>query len=126
MTATKHFQEATLKLDGLTTIDLAYLAGIIDGEGSISRTPIKDVFRCSVIVYNTDKALMDWLGSFGGRCYIRKFAPGSYSTKLTQYGWHVQKARDVILLLSALIPCLRIKKARAQQALDDTWLRVSI
>ena len=59
-----------------TETDWAYIAAIMDGEGSfsITKATIKDrkgnpynAFDCKVMVSNTSKVLIDWiLARFGG------------------------------------------------------------
>jgi len=67
----------TYKRKDYTIEQIAYLAGIIDGEGSIyignfscnPRTGAK-YFQTNMEVTNSDKSLLDWLlNTFGGRVY---------------------------------------------------------
>ncbi len=103
--------------------DLAYIAGIVDGEGSISRVKGKKSWR--ICVYNTDLGLIDWLVSFGGKFYVRPEMTCGFKTKKTQYGWQVQRRVDVFELLTAVLPYLRIKKQKAVDAISEMgeWLR---
>lgn len=99
-------------------VSLSYLAGIIDGEGSIcvdiQRESIKyhrkfDYYTLRLSIVNTDKNLMDWLvKNFNGSYYLRKPKPGyklCYTYRL--YG------HDLANLIVACIPYLIIKKPHA-------------
>jgi hypothetical protein len=99
--------------------EVAYIAGIIDGEGSIvlrhrkSGTREKDIYP-SVMVYNNSKELMDWLvASIGGTYRLsdkRGREPG--------YTWQITAAKDVFTFLNFIIPHLLIKHQKAVEARD--------
>jgi len=94
--------------------DLAYLAGIIDGEGTIGIYYHKgrNSYRVKIYVVNTYKPLIDWLGSvFGGFVYQR-----THKTWKTKYEWHL--GEDAMDLLKSLIPYLKIKKEQALTAIE--------
>ena len=96
--------------------DLAYLAGIIDGEGTITLTKNNagDLFRRIVVsVSNTDKGLIDWLeAKFGGKIRIRARQRSYYKIA---YDWRVAN-QDALNLLKRVAPYLRVrsKKCRAE------------
>lgn len=92
-------------------MDLAYMAGIVDGEGSI-RTRI-DTGRPFLAVYNTDKRLMDWLEQRTGRAGRITDRRG----RVPCYTWIVQGVNDVVALCEALLPHLVIKKTDAEKAI---------
>lgn len=102
-----------------TPTQLAYLAGIIDGEGTvhIGRTGARP--RCDynvrIYVVSTDKILIDWLiGNFGGLSYTRLPKPGS--TWKTKYEWVIdRKLLDELGV--QLLPYLIIKKPQMELAL---------
>lgn len=97
-----------------TDSQLAYLAGIIDGEGSFYIGICRNgrSFMCRIYVVNTNKELVNWLKeTFGGLIYSRK------SIKNPQwkirYEWVVDKpAIDPFCKL--LLPFLIIKKKHAE------------
>lgn len=96
--------------------DLAYLAAMIDGEGHISR---RDGERgrlphYSVGISNTSVALIEWLATFGGGI--------SRSTNCLR--WQVSSTRDVLALLQATLPYMRIKQAKARRAIRELERRV--
>lgn len=84
---------------------LAYLAGLIDGEGSIRIRKKQYPF---VAIYNTHQGLMDWLAqTIGGRVGVDKRG------REPQYYWTIGAARDVYCLVKAIYPYLIIKKQDA-------------
>jgi len=101
---------------------LAYLAGIIDGEGSINITSTKapnsrnvsHALRMSVT--NTSEALMVWLiDTFGsGRQMSRNTNPGKWATR---YDWVVY-GHQAEVVLRAVLPYLVIKRDQARLALE--------
>lgn len=102
--------------------DLAYIAGIIDGEGCITKSVAKQ--HWCVSVYQSDKRLIDWLLKFGGYSGTRDankaalYARG-IRTNSDLYYWNLANARDVRRLLRALLPYLLLKRDRALQAIDE-------
>ena len=103
---------------------LAYLAGIVDGEGSIMlwKSEInpkkRGQFNLRVNVSTTDKCLMDWLyKNFGGTIYelnapSRKAKPHWKQ----QYIWQVNRP-DILQFLKNIHPFLVIKKERCGVAI---------
>jgi hypothetical protein len=89
---------------------LAYLAGLIDGEGSIM---FLNKHWC-VKIGMTDEPVIRWLADFGGLFSIEKRPP----PRKTPYYWSVHRRHDVLHLLRALLPYLRVKRAKAQQVLE--------
>jgi hypothetical protein len=95
---------------------LAYLAGLIDGEGTIYSRRGKNGFtehRISII--NTDEELMRWLvavigGNVSWRCHARL-------GRKPVAAWTVSRKADTQAFLTAVRPYLRIKTAQADTAL---------
>lgn len=99
---------------------LAYLAGIIDGEGCISRQTSSRAW--TVAVSNTSPELESWLKGVGGLFYYppRRASfklDGSYTKQ--RFEWKVSRAWDVLELLVAVKPFLVIKGAKAEEAMAD-------
>jgi len=103
---------------------LAYLAGIIDGEGSImlwkseidSKT--RGQFNLRINVTSTDKCLIDWLfENFGGHTYLSR-APSRISKPhwKKQYLWSVPRP-EILKFLQDIYPYLIIKKERCKIAI---------
>jgi hypothetical protein len=98
--------------------DIAYFAGIVDGEGSIgiellspTKSRKKTYYVCRLCVINTNLALMQWIKENFGGTFDAK-APKIPNRKLC-YRWHIF-GKDLENLITALMPHLRIKKEQAQ------------
>jgi hypothetical protein len=96
------------RLRPLMAVEAAYLAGIVDGEGTIGFKR----GRPFLSVYNTSLVLMRWLQALGGPGITARRTP---IARKTCYGWTLAGARDLYILLNALVPFLQIKR---QLALD--------
>ena len=105
-------------------IDLAYVAGIVDGEGSISITSsdrkrsngiIDKYYFLSVTVSNTNKPILIWLQSlFGGSLYDKR---NYYENCKPVHIWRC--ASNIALrFLKRIYPYLRIKKLHAEIAMQ--------
>lgn len=118
--------------------DFIYLAGIIDGEGTITINGWK--WRtCAGVprmeVTNTDERLTDWLeGTFGG--HITPDDNGNPNHK-RRYIWYLN-GKQTVILCQILIPYLKIKKEQAvlvaefytkrrlrERREDGTWKRLT-
>lgn len=104
--------------------DLAYIAGIVDGEGSIVRHCSTAQMKWILTVVNTDRPLIDWLGTFGGRVYTRTSIKKNLGSKPI-YAWNVQAQRDVLAFLGAIAPFMRIKKDKADRAVAEIGAAVA-
>lgn len=119
--------------------DWAYMAGIMDGEGSfcISKVTLHSKsgkpyfgYDCKVMVANTSEVLIKWLvGKFGGKYRVgvneaskQAQAWGSKKTIRPCYRWTMEGYRNQELFLLAVIPYLVIKRAQAIVALE--WTRM--
>jgi hypothetical protein len=95
-----------------------YLAGLVDGEGSVSIHLQRKRQRPTVAISvgSTTRELHDWLlTEVGGTSYERKIR---HLGKKTMWYWHVVRARDIEALLEAIIPYMIIKRERAIAALE--------
>jgi len=112
-------------------IDLAYIAGIFDGEGWIgfrriyrqkqyqkTDIPIRNEPACAIS--NSNRWLLEWFKfAFGGHIYKgKKTTP----TGKEIYFWtiHTQQAR---IFLQAILPYLKLKRAEAELALKPNTRR---
>lgn len=100
---------------------LAYLAGIIDGEGSIyignfssnikTGTPH---YQTNFEVSNTDKGLIDWLiNNFGGRRYEYTPAQTPKNSRKKVYRW-MCSGEMITHIGPLLLPYLVIKKRQCE------------
>jgi hypothetical protein len=104
---------------------LAYLAGIIDADGSIVLRRGAERQALKVLVANTSPDLMDWLQeTFGGRVHWADTRPDTghriVGTKPAGQ-WVVPRVVDSFRLLTAIEPYLVIKRSKAQAGL--AWAR---
>ena len=100
-----------------TKLEYAYLAGIMDGEGTFGIYRSKDGrnhhLRCYVV--NTDPKLITWLyDTFGGLVYSRKSKKNPH-WKL-KYEWVLCKG-ETVDLVELLLPYLIIKRDQAELAI---------
>ena len=94
-----------------TDTDLAYFAGILDGEGCFAlRRRRGSKFDCNVLVANTDLRLISWLQThFGGRIDFESRTPPQKNL------WHwTTSSHSLTELLEAVLPFLVIKRDRAE------------
>jgi hypothetical protein len=104
-------------------VTLAYLAGIVDGEGHISidrskpniQRRVSPRYQPEFVVVNTDRKLIDWLVlNFGGSVYTRKILKTNWKQSWT---WKLgnQQAAE---MCRQLIPYLMLKKEQAILLVD--------
>lgn len=97
--------------------DLAYMAGLFDGEGNLQFAKGRPRVGCKIAVYSTTSEVMNWVhDKFGGslrwdhkRTKVHGWKPIGI--------WELYRAQDVGRLLAALLPYLIIKRALALDAL---------
>ena len=96
--------------------DLAYMAGIIDGEGTIAArnywapASINPSVVCRLRVFNTNRSLIDWIAErWPGRIYHSKAIPNQ---KIV-WTWETKGLRARHLALQVL-PYLKIKRRQAE------------
>lgn len=95
--------------------DLAYMAGIVDGEGTITGYywPKKHHFMTECVVINTHLPLMLWIkGKFGGVINTVKRKNTPKGRKLV-YCWRLPSAKRIYFIKS-ILPFLKEKRPRAE------------
>lgn len=118
--------------------DLAYMAGIMDGEGSfcISKVTLYSKsgkpyfgYDCKVSVGNTSEVLMKWMFErFGGRyrvssTHVSKMAREWGQTKCNPcFRWTCEGYRNQELFILSILPYLVMKREQAKVALE--WTRM--
>lgn len=94
---------------------VGYLAGLVDGEGSIITTKEGVILQ----VVNTNKPVIDFLSvTFGGN--VTSVDHGKYPNRgqrKTLYMWRHTRRRDALALIRAIELYLVIKKAKARDAI---------
>ena len=106
-----------------TTTDLAYLAGIIDGEGSVSihstlaRRKFQ-VYVAQVIVVNSHVPLIDWLHStFGGIVNVKSVSKKGFIGKRRCYTWTII-GYNLDRLLPLVSPYMIVKKQQVDSVIE--------
>lgn len=95
--------------------DMAYIAGLFDGEGSVgaSRSRAAMNLRVYIQIAMCDRVPVDFVASvLGGKVSELKRRTGS-GKAVYQWALHCNKAADA---LEKIIPYLRLKKERAESA----------
>lgn len=95
-----------------TSTERAYIAGLFDGEGSVVRA------RTGYYILQigmTHQGVMEYLASMGGSMRTEQ-PPGN---RQLLYRWRILARREVIEVLQALLPYLRVKRDLANAALDE-------
>lgn len=98
----------------MTDTDLAYLAGIIDGEGTVVHGA--GVTRMTALrVAMTDKVVIDWLQStFGGTIYTKPKSPRGKA----YYEWTLQGQDRLLDLIPQIIPYALCKRPQLERMID--------
>jgi len=100
----------------LTKTDLAYLAGLFDGEGCIMRRRYGRRVYYHIQITNTYEPVMDWLQSYGGRVQARR--PDLNERWKPKFDWCISRKLDVYAFLLCVLPYLKIKRQQALEALE--------
>ena len=99
-----------------TDAQLAYLAGIFDGEGSVyiwtRRNRGYRDYGIRLYVVNTNRTLIDWLqATFGGLVYSRQSAKWK-----ERHEWLIDR-KNADSLMSAMLPYMIIKRPQMEVAI---------
>ena len=106
--------------------DLAYFAGIFDGEGAIgitkhvSKNGYKRGYYFELVVQLANS--VEWLPqslkmAFGGHISFQDASKGSFVGKLPLWRWTAH-ARQAALFLKAILPYLKLKHYQAEIAIQ--------
>ncbi len=103
-----------------TETELAYLAGILDGEGCLcihhrtNRGRLSHAANISVV--NTNARLIRWIQKrFGGGTRLREWNNGKYKDSWT---WSLCGGAEITAVLTAILPYLVIKQEQAELILE--------
>ena len=111
-----------IKLNDLTRLrktELAYVAGIIDGEGCISLNKNRQTgyMALHLSVANTDELLADYLHSlFGGHRYVNRRSKRGPKHKNVWY-WSLY-AENAVTILKLILPYLKLKRPQVELAIE--------
>jgi len=108
------YQEVFLTTYGLELKDLAYFAGLFDGEGWVHAQIAGRKTSVGLALANTNRTVLEWVKQrFGGRIYDKPSK--KYKHKLWQ--WQMTGKRT-LPLLKALEPILKIKGNELRIAIE--------
>lgn len=94
---------------------LAYLAGLFDGEGCITRTNDHPIVQIGM----TDEPVMRWVAEIGGTLRVEDHP--NRGNRKPLYRWRLLAGSDVREFLWALFPYLRVKRTQAEEAICEIW-----
>lgn len=101
----------------ITETDKAYLAGIIDGEGSITvRECRPNSFQVYVRIAQSNRPFLENLRMLCGGIGSVNDTKSSLSKRLTS-AWAIA-SKQALLLLEAVYPYLKIKRCQAEGAIE--------
>lgn len=110
----------------MTKEQCAYLAGLIDGEGTISishnKTQSEGSYSMVMRIYNSDKRMCDWVYkvvNIGGVSKCHRVKSWDNPKHKPIYHWHTSN-NGMRKILPQIIPFLVIKKEIAEIVLE--WL----
>lgn len=92
--------------------ELAYIAGLLDGEGCIGAQNS----RWNVSITNTYRPVIDWLLRLGGKDHVRQRYSAAHNPC---WSWRVHAQQDVLALLEALVPFMIIKRDLAERVIAE-------
>ena len=115
-----HFHNfSETKLPELRPEELGYIAGFLDGEGSIFYNDRKQsAHQWKMNFCNTHKETIYWIHRKLGIGKIREYQPRLGQSRVV-YLLDIIRQGDVLALLSMLYPYLHIKTQRAYEALYE-------
>ena len=100
-----------LSFEGVPELDLAYLAGLFDGEGNITATVgYKGIIRAEVSITNTDSLVLEHRRFF---THYRFRTDMGYLRNTSAHVLYSHNFKDICSLLLAISPYLKLKKTRA-------------
>lgn len=126
------------------TSKFAYLAGVIDGDGTIGIYRKGDVdknypgqgrglslYVLTIAVGQKRGPIIDWLyGNFGGKIYTKTQVTSVPNSKKIynhqMYEWKLNKLEDIEYVLKRILPFLHEKKDQAELALQFINKRIQV
>jgi len=107
-------RQLNLLCKDVTETDLAYIAGLFDGEGSISTVfsnNKKNHLYLTICITNTDREILEWIKDILGGSIGIHHRPRGYRTC---YRWVINHRLAIGRIMNALYPYLRIKKKQTE------------
>jgi hypothetical protein len=122
MGLTRRHRDGVLQLDEWSEPEIAYLAGLIDGEGCldmrvVSKKDGRIRYPCRIHITNTHLGLVEWLkAKIGHGCYCRDIR----ATRTTKpaYTFVISATNDVKAILDRCMPYFIVKRDKAIEMLE--------
>ena len=116
-----------IKVRAMSELESAYLAGLIDGEGTISMKGYRHHHHTSAIVYislsSTDEKVTTWLmDKIGG--HTSSYLDGNPNHRKV-FQWHTERARHVLEILQRIGKYVVIKQPHVKLAIKACRIRLS-
>jgi hypothetical protein len=113
------------EVNSLSPVDAAYLAGLVDGEGTItlSRKHAGDGRQLVITISNTERPLLDFA--------LQQIGAGKITTKKTTRAQHARAytyavcIRQALNLLQQIEPFLRSYKRRRAALILENYIRLT-
>jgi len=110
-------------------VEWAYLAGLIDGEGSISIgwNSARRNWSPRLTIYNTSRELLENIRTLLGRGYIVtvNFKNSSFKHNRPVYQFGLSRYFDMIQVLKGVMPYLKLKRKHAELMLKFLHIMVN-
>lgn len=106
----------------MKTTDAAYLAGLIDGEGSIHRARHGNgAVTVNLRIVNCDQGVLKWAAKMlDGKLYVHPASKAHWKS-----GWQVWVGQNALeRVLQEILPFMKIKRRQAELALELAALPV--
>ena len=107
--------------EDLTEAEKGYIAGFLDGEGSICIHKHNTIhYRLSIIFYNSHKGVIDWLEKKLGYKSIKRSIDKRRDKLHTKdnYAVYIRKNSDSLNFLKDCLNYLIVKKKQAKNAIE--------
>jgi hypothetical protein len=119
----------TASTSTISESDLAYAAGIIDGEGCIKiyhakketlgKGHVRDRYQLQIQVDMVKSEVVNWLQSkFGGTVYEHRRSIKKHPTWNDSKRWYLMSKDEMTNFLGMILPYLKIKRKQAELALQ--------
>ena len=116
------YRPSTLNLSALTHADIAYMAGFIDGEGTITINCSRGKKGPEVYVVNTDFEIITWFEEVFGTNKYHKSKPIRGRKQTFAVG--LSSLKDTYMFLQLIYPHLRVKREQARILLEYCKIRL--
>jgi hypothetical protein len=113
------------KVNTLSSVDAAYIAGLVDGEGTItlSRKHAGEQRQLVISISSTERPLLEFtlLQAGAGKITRKRTTKDHHAPGFTFAVWN----RQALRLLEQILPFLRSYKRRRAELIRDQYVRVT-